>query len=348
MTRPQPDRYLHVEASLDPHNSSLRSAIKAKFRMRQKVQEVSFLAVSSDFEQPTSRPVSPGETRMERGYSQQQPRNMNETRNGDECTTSKLGIIECLCSAIKAARIRGCHPCLGLLISGEGNLYHKLWIPNRAWLSFQPEKHVTLDDLFNSCLPAPSIKLKLMLALKLASSVLQLHDSCWLNENWGRKDIFFVQGPNGPVLDKPLFYRIFPREGSQPSDTPPDTGEGASDWPSLCNRSIFCLGIILIELWHWRSLNQLQEASVGCEAGLRGASEIVSAHKLVPQLFDTAGLPYATAVCRCIMGLPSDRKPEPRLEREDFKNDVYRKIVWPLEDNLKRFCDEHNVEKIFD
>jgi len=94
-------------------------------------------------------------------------------------------------------------------------------------------------------------------------------------------------------------------------------------------------------------MNQLQAVPVGCENGLLGALEIVAAQRMIPELFDTAGVAYGVAVRGCIMGLPSDRKPEPLLEREDFKNDVYRKIVCPLEDHLKQFCNESNVEKIF-
>ncbi|KAF8417840.1 hypothetical protein EV426DRAFT_706577 [Tirmania nivea] len=337
------------EAGLDLHTGSLRSAIKSKSgeRVIQALhKKVKFLAVSR--EQSTSRPVCPDESGMGRGYSQRQSCNVNETRNGGERTPSSLGIINCLCSAIKAARGWECHSCLGLLVSGEGNIYHKLWLPKQSWLSFQPDKHVTLDDLFDSSLPVPSTKLRLKLALKLASSVLQLHDSCWLNEIWGRKDIFFVQGPDGPVIDKPLIYRVFPHKSSQPKDTPLSTDQEVFDWPLLCNRSIFCLGITLIELWHWKSIDQLQEAPVGYENGFLGALEVLNAQRMVPDLFDTAGVAYGMAVRGCIMGLPSDRKPDPRLEREDFKNEVYRKIVCPLEDHLKHFCNEHNVERIFD
>ena len=341
---------------LDLHTSSLRTAIKSKSGegiKRALQRKVKFLAVPRDLEQSTSRPVSPGipdESRIDRGYSQGQSWNLNdhEVLDRGDCTTSNLDIIDCLCSAIEAARGRGCHSCLGLLISSKSSFYHKLWLPKQSWLSFQPEKHVTLDELFSSRLETPSTKLRLKLALKLASSVLQLHDSCWLKETWGRKDIVFVQGPSGPIIDKPLVYQAFPHKNSQPQETPPSTAQEASDWPYLCNRSIFCLGIILIELWHWKSIEQLQGVSEGCENGLPGALEILSAQKMVPELFDTAGVAYGKAVHGCIMGLPSDRKPDPRLEREDFKNDVYRKIVCPLEGHLKQFCNEHDIEKIFD
>ena len=344
-----------TEAGLDFHAGSLTVAIRSKSgeKIKQALQQkMRFLAAPRDTGQSTSRPVSPGipgESAVERRYSQQQSWSLNETQGGRECTASNLGIIGCLCSEIKATHGRGCHSasCLGLLISANGNLRHKLWLPKRSWLSFQPESHVTLGDLFASSLPTPSTKLRLKLALKLASTVLQLHDSCWLDESWGRGDIHFVQGPDGPVIDKPLVYRVFPRKSSQPGEMPSNTAQGASEWPLLCNRSIFCLGIILIELWHWKSMSQLQRAPVGCE-NLPLGDLILSAQRMIPELYDTAGVAYGAAVQGCIMGWPSTRKPEPCLELEGFKNDVYRMIVYPLENHLKHFCNERNLEKIFD
>lgn len=94
---------------------------------------------------------------------------------------------------------------------------------------------------------------RMMLALNLASNVLQLHTTAWLNESWSRSNIFFL-GKAGTVplhgsssaadfdTTKPFIMQNF-RRGRSPAPAPPTP-----------KRALQELAIVLLELWHEISL----------------------------------------------------------------------------------------------
>jgi hypothetical protein len=94
---------------------------------------------------------------------------------------------------------------------------------------------------------------KWTLGLQLASSVLQLHTTSWLNERWGAKDILFFQHTNGTVFyDSPFIRRTF---------TLSQSAIRSSASSSRRYRSIpvlFALGIVLIELYYRKPFEDLQ------------------------------------------------------------------------------------------
>jgi hypothetical protein len=94
---------------------------------------------------------------------------------------------------------------------------------------------------------------KWALGLQLASSVLQLHTTHWLNERWGAKDILFFQQGNGSIFyDSPFIRRTY---AASPS--------ASMSSISLSKRyrsvpSLFALGIVMIELYYRRPFEELQ------------------------------------------------------------------------------------------
>ena len=256
-------------------------------------------------------------------------------------------LINCLCSVIKSAK--GCNSCLGMLVSTEDYRRHLVWLPKQQWLKSPPEetRAMTLDGYFSGTWEPPSPVLRLKLGVKLASSVMQLHGSQWLNEAWGGNDICFIQDHTGPRIDKPLVYRSFS------SDTSSFTADQWLLAPALCNRTIFCLGITLIELCYWKPFANLHCESVsrghngGDGAALGEADQfawLYSSKGLWQGLEDSAGAKYAEAIRRCIFGFGHK---DTGLEDKDFKNEVYWNIVHPLEENLRSWCDEQDLDKIF-
>ena len=69
----------------------------------------------------------------------------------------------------------------------------------------------------------------------------------------------------------------------------------------------------------------------------------VVAQGLIDKLYGDAGDNYGDIVRRCIIGL--DHK-ETQLENDEFKNEVYLKVLQPLEKHLELFCNE-SLEKIY-
>ena len=218
--------------------------------------------------------------------------------------------------------------CIGILLSN--NIKHPVWVPGAPLTSATV---VPLADLLS--LPPPPMRERLKLAVKLASSVLQFHTSGWLQERWDKKDIFLVQQDSSqPSLDTPVIHHNFTLEPSPEAPTEPSI--------FFYNLSLFSLGVVLIELWFWEhvesfqaNIPQLQDPDTAI---------FTTALRLVDTLNEAAGAKYSGSVRRCIRGLDHA---EPRLENKEFKNKVYFKVLQPLEDHLKEFCNK-SLEEIFE
>jgi len=103
------------------------------------------------------------------------------------------------------------------------------------------------------------------------------------------------------------------------------------------------LGVVLIEIWYWESLASLSRVSGRTRTSDEWIAEFFVAEEFAHMLAEVAGANYGTAVKCCVLGFGHK---ETQLDREDFKNEVYKRIVCPLEQNLKNLCGESDLEKI--
>jgi len=230
-----------------------------------------------------------------------------------------------------------------VLVNKQGDQLQRLRISLRGWLTFQPQGILPLESILN-CHPKPALLDRLILGVNIASAMMQLYESGWLNASWGKNDIFFLQGAHGPVLERPLIHRVFhdQKDKASPDSMPKDCNE--SEWALTCsNQSIFYLGVILIELWYWKPLSLLQTES-GWFQENSSPSEFDTARRFVRDLLVNAGASYGQAVNLCIMGWGET---ETQLDREGFRSEVYTKIVYPLEEDLKRFVGKTDLAAIY-
>ena len=238
-------------------------------------------------------------------------------------------IIECLCSAIR--NVTEIDTCVGVLVSNDSK--HQVWVPRAPLTS---ARVLSLAELLS--LPAPPMKERLKLGVGLASSVLQLHETEWLHERWSKHDIYLIQGDScqsgNPSLETPVVRHTFtPESLTPPPEIPPQkTG---------CDPSLFSLGIVLIELWFWRSEESFQAETPQEEDS--DTARFLTAQGLLDTLNESTGIQYSSSVQHCIRGIDHE---EPRLENNEFKNEVYLKVLQPLEKHLELFCGE-SVEEIF-
>ena len=192
---------------------------------------------------------------------------------------------------------------------------------------------VSLAELLS--LPEPSRRERLKLGVRLASSVLQFHTTNWLQERWSKKDIYLIQGDSSqsssPGLEAPVVRQAFTPE--------PSFSEASMESHIInSNLSLFSLGIVLIELWFWKSVESFQDDGPQKYSFLDfDVVRLVTAKKLVKRLYGDAGDNYGNIVRRCIFGW--DHK-ETQLENDEFKNEAYLKVLQPLEEHLELFCGE--------
>ncbi|KAI5844286.1 hypothetical protein BZA05DRAFT_173374 [Tricharina praecox] len=276
------------------------------------------------------------------------PSPLNAADCSDECTDDlarteisapekpeilRTDIIRDFCFTIQEAKCAQSD--LGVLIDGMRKM-HRVWLPTGPSLLSQPATTVTLETLLSKR-PPPARKERLMLGIKLASSVVQLHGTGWLSEGWSNKDIIFLCDES--VVDnnlKALIEQPLVRRSLHPLH-PSDSAQRSGSRVVRCNRTLLSLGIVLLELWFWEKLEDLHKRREG-GGGTTGNTDTGAyaiADGLIPKLYDDALNIYGDAVRRCIRGL--DHR-EITLENDDYKKEVCRVVIRPLEEHLALFC----------
>ena len=246
--------------------------------------------------------------------------------------------IENLCAEIN----RACGPqassgCLGILDSG--NARHRLWSAALAPRHYTKQT-ISLEDLLRHQLAEKRDRLRL--GVQLASAVIQLHATGWLNERWGRRDIHFfldaelprLAGSGGyqsvPVFEKPFLRRDF-RKGLPDSQSQQNMPDLAQRSLVKYDASLFSLGIVLVELWFGECIEDFPEyprATAHHEVSSNDNAEYQTADILLRKINQNEGLIYGNAVRRCIRGLDCTAT---SLEEDELKNKAHSHVVYELE-----------------
>ncbi|KAF8457351.1 hypothetical protein BDZ91DRAFT_507854 [Kalaharituber pfeilii] len=251
------------------------------------------------------------------------------------CAESNNAVITCLCTGIK--RAKGQKVCIGVLAS-EANGTFRI-CPQHPGLHLRPKDIISLGGLLAQWKPGPFMKDRLKLTLQLATAVLQLYDTCWLDYLWSSKDILFERDKSGhPVLSRPYVQKTF--NGYSPALTPNTKDDlSAKKIARMCKKMLRSLGIVLLEIYHWKCIADLQSQLP--KEGDETDEDPVS--NLAADIVNIAGKTYGSVVEGCVYGWGRAKA----LADEEFKVEVYQKIVAPLEEHLKYFCGVKDLQKVF-
>jgi hypothetical protein len=175
------------------------------------------------------------------------------------------------------------------------------------------------------------------LALRIARSVLQFHNTAWLPSVWRSKDLAIV---GSKISDQSLgTLHLSMRFETQASTTKAQgsiastataatttttTTPSAVDTcckklgPGVYNDTLFCLGIVLLEIAHWQTFEQMREGD---------PDEFYAAHRIVrgPPPLGTKYRKIVERCLRCDFGASED------LEDIELQRAVWSKVVYPLE-----------------
>lgn len=177
------------------------------------------------------------------------------------------------------------------------------------------------------------------LALVLASTVLQLHETPWLEERWNKYDICFLRRTDQsrePIFNEPYISKPFASTAA--SITPIQSVSRSSGGPMVRNKSLFALGVLLIELSYGKPLESLREP---CDMGPNGLQNQYTAWLTASRLIKSReishreGSSYADAVRRCIK-CDFDQIDD-TLDDRDFRKAYVEGVVLPLQADLKTF-----------
>lgn len=277
-----------------------------------------------------------------------------ETNAKQHTLTSKAEIaakqIHDLCSAIEQATTKvtsqssdkSSNTYIGILVDESNGFLHRIYPPiviSPSYLS----NAISLRELLVPQLLEPKVRLEL--GFQLALAVMQLHASEWLTESWGTQDIFFLQrsircqtidgqliSVRETVVDKPFVRRVFAPPSIQQLNT-----TQATTTKSLvqCNKSLFSLGVVLMELWFETPIEGL--GSIDTHSTINDNWVYETAEKHLGELIRVAGENYGFAVSRCLNGLSRPLK-DKSLDCPAYKNAVHTDIICLLEKNLKVHC----------
>lgn len=199
---------------------------------------------------------------------------------------------------------------------------------NNERLSFKP--------LFDAISAATNIdrKTTLLLAITLTASVLQLHDTPWLSDNWGNGDLTL---PNiqGDVGDQ-MLGQVYICKSLEQQDGVPTSANQATELstPGVRNKCLFSLGAALIEVWFGQTMNELQVWEDVEQSSLHeDTQKITTAFRLIDRIYRQAGDWYGDAVRRCLYCDFNQRHTE--LAHGSMKGAVFTGVLVPLIEHLK-------------
>jgi hypothetical protein len=168
--------------------------------------------------------------------------------------------------------------------------------------------------------------------------MLQLHTTPWLSERWGKSDILFLRqlgGTPAPVIEQPYISKPFRSTKALPPNCAAAKKSPAAS--IIRNKSVFDLGVLLIELCFNKSLEQMQAPEdLDDDGKVNSYTSLATANRLISEVYAEAGVRYGDAVRRCIR-CDFDQREE-TFESDVFRQALYQRVVVPLGDDLRDFC----------
>lgn len=134
---------------------------------------------------------------------------------------------------------------------------------------------------------------KCALALILAASVLQLHDTPWLPQRWDTKDIFLLREHSGSPFPSHFYV--------SKTFTSSSTNRTVNRRCLIENETVLALGIALLELSYCAPLSSLANPADGVNDGREDSmTPVCTAKRLAEELKDFEFESYLKAILRCI------------------------------------------------
>ncbi|KAF2729895.1 hypothetical protein EJ04DRAFT_527438 [Polyplosphaeria fusca] len=211
--------------------------------------------------------------------------------------------------------------------------------------TIQSEKHctmschhnqVTFEELLTESNPARgpmiSLKLRMVLALKLASNLLQLLQTQWLHAAWSKELISFPimpsQGPRASNID---FSRPYVSSTFDHANSATKLGQPSSVEPKI---AMLELGILLLEIWHEKTLEaqfSLTKTPVKYHERLALALEWI--HETDNPLLEL----YDKAVTFCLTGVVSSESRNMQWDDMKLWAAICGDVIEPLSKNCKQW-----------
>ena len=202
--------------------------------------------------------------------------------------------------------------------------YHIYPLPQEEEPSSTTIETITLETILSKRSPIRlSRRQRYSIALKLASSHLQLHDSPWLGAQWSKKDILFhTQNGNKILTEHPYISKSFLSETAPTSQ---------SSTFVLADHGMSTLGILLLELCFGIALedHEIRRNFVSLDGQPNPGLDLVAAMQWCDRYAnDEAGPEFAGAIDWCL------RNPTARTsgaKEQGWRAELLTQVLEPLQ-----------------
>lgn len=189
-----------------------------------------------------------------------------------------------------------------------------------------------------------SEKDKLKIALTLASAVLQLYESPWIDSVWSGQDIEFLssKGTDGydASINGPFVSASFHKTANVAKPEQLVSTRFSLVDSLIPSKVLFALAIMLVELCLDKTLVEMRHLSSVKESRVQKTSlldDYEMAHGQLNAVYQKGGSNYGDVVQRCLKCEFNITPKEKKLNVEKFRLLVYEGVVAPLEDNYKKY-----------
>jgi hypothetical protein len=216
--------------------------------------------------------------------------------------------------------------------------------------SHEASKPFCLNMLLSKSVSPPQLhqklsdKDRLKIALTLASTVLQLYDSPWIDGVWSGQDIQFFFSQSAESYESPLIGPFASASFRDPARAP-ESQQPALTRSSLVDslipsKVLFALAVMLVELCLDKTLVEMRQPSPGEDTGARKMTlldDYETANEQLNAVYQKSGSNYGDVVQRCLKCEFNITPKQKRLDFEKFRHPVYEGVVAPLEENYKKY-----------
>ena len=263
-----------------------------------------------------------------------------------QAASADLKKISNMCHALREVRSQQRYEeCFGCLV--DETLHSGAYtVLSNPFSGIQDQNPTTLKDLLDQSFNAKSMhhgntphleakadrpsltkRSRLRIAVTLVSAALQLHTTPWLKKNWGKEDILFHNGS----AQHPYISKSFAQGNPTISETDGMPSEEDS-WTPIRNKSIFNLGVLLLELAFGKPLSTFRIAN-----DPPFFTEYAIACRLVGQLAEEESSGYSDAARACVYCDFGTKVKTLDFDNEAFKQALYDDVLIPLEDDWKHW-----------
>lgn len=230
--------------------------------------------------------------------------------------------ISSMCNILCASSTTAHADCLGYIVDGDRKFFlyplGRSSVPGKKRWSTISLRHILRSPIVSA--PALTPWDRLTLAATIASAVLQLHASPWLESAWNNDDVLFLQRDGERLYKQAFVARKVPNPGQalgKPSDT------------SIFNETLLALAIALVEL----SLGPLETLQTPEDMRAGTYANMVTLWRLLEndEIGIVYGPKYQSAVRRCVELAKSSNNLDEQVEQE-----LYDGVVSILEDQAMR------------